>query len=59
MTVADDMFPKRLSTSRETISAAGARSNARSTASTMVRPPGCTAHMSIELTDVPPSTSSA
>ncbi len=42
MTVAELMLPKRSSTERDAASASGGRVMPRSTASRMVRPPGCT-----------------
>ena len=48
VTVAEDILPKSpQDVARDVASAVGASSKARSTASSTVRPPGCTAHKSI------------
>src|SRR6185312_2375427 len=53
ITVADDMLPYCRSTLREAESASPSRSSARSTASSTVRPPGCTAQVSIARAPAP------
>ena len=59
ITVAEDMFPNDRNTRRDGANADGFKESARSTAYSIERPPGCTAHSSISVSDAPSRISSA